>query len=55
MGVGKGRIPQMGESGRLQSIGSQRVRHDWSNLAHSMHTGAECYGLNIGVFLKFIY
>ena len=30
-----GRIPQTEEPGRLQSIRSQRVRHDWSNLAHS--------------------
>ena len=28
------RIPWRGESGRLQSTGSQRVRHDWSDLAH---------------------
>ena len=27
------RIPWIEEHGRLQSIGSQRVRHDWSNLA----------------------
>ena len=27
------RIPRTKESGRLQSIGSQGVRHDWSNLA----------------------
>ena len=27
------RIPGMGESGGLPSIGSHRVRHDWSNLA----------------------
>ena len=29
------RIPWTEESGRLQSIGSQRVRHDWSDLAHT--------------------
>ena len=29
------RIPWKEEPGRLQSIGSQRVRHDWSDLAHS--------------------
>ena len=28
------RIPWTEEPGGLQSIGSQRVRHDWSNLAH---------------------
>ena len=27
------RIPGTGESGRLPSMGSHRVRHDWSNLA----------------------
>ena len=27
------RIPGMGEPGGLPSLGSQRVRHDWSNLA----------------------
>ena len=27
------RIPWTEEPGRVQSIGSQRVRHDWSNLA----------------------
>ena len=31
------RIPWTDEPGQLQSIGSQRVRHDWSNLA-GMHT-----------------
>ena len=29
------RIPCTEESGRLQSKGSQRIRHDWSNLAHT--------------------
>ena len=28
------RIPRMGEPGRLPSMGSHRVGHDWSNLAH---------------------
>ena len=28
------RIPWAEEPGRLQSIGSQRVRHYWSGLAH---------------------
>ena len=31
------RIPQTEEPGRLQSIGSQRVGHDWSNLAQMSH------------------
>ena len=30
-------IPRTEEPGGLQSMGSQRVRHDWSNLAHT-HT-----------------
>ena len=29
------RIPWTEEAGGLQFIGSQRVRHDWSNLAHT--------------------
>ena len=29
------RIPWTEELGRLQSVGLQRVRHDWSDLAHS--------------------
>ena len=33
------KIPQMEETGRLQSMGSQRVRHNWSDLAH-MHACA---------------
>ena len=32
------RIPWTGEPGGLHSMGSQRVRHDWSNLA-CMHRG----------------
>ena len=28
------RIPWTEEPGRLQSIGSQRIGHNWSNLAH---------------------
>ena len=33
------RIPGMGEPGRLQSMGSHRVRHDWSDLAAAAATG----------------
>ena len=29
------RIPWTGEPGRLQPMESQRVGHDWSNLAHT--------------------
>ena len=35
------RIPWSEEPGRLQSIGSQRVGQDWSNLAHGDYTGKE--------------
>ena len=33
------RIPWTEEPGRLQSMGSQRLRHDWSDLAHTQSTG----------------
>ena len=32
------RIPWTEEPGGLQSTGSHRVRHDWSNLSHLVHT-----------------
>ena len=32
------RIPWTEEPGRLQSIGSQRVRHDWSDIARTLHS-----------------
>ena len=32
------RIPWTEEPGELQSIGSQRVRHNWSDLAHIAHS-----------------
>ena len=32
------RIPWTEESGGLQCMGSQRVRHVWSDLAHIAHT-----------------
>ena len=31
------RIPGMGEPGGLSSLGSHRVRHDWSDLAAAVH------------------
>ena len=42
------RIPWTEEPGRPQSMGSQRVRHDWSDSAHKHHklqiqSEAECY------------
>ena len=44
------RIPQIEEPGGLQSIGSQRVGHDWSNLAH-MHTSTNPLAFP-GLFLQ---
>ena len=32
------KIPMTGEPGRFQSIGLQRVSHDWSNLTQHTHT-----------------
>ena len=37
------RIPGTEESGRLQSTGSQRVGHDWSDLVHMGKNGQFCY------------
>ena len=31
------KIPWMEESGRLQSMGSLRVRHDWSDFVFTFH------------------
>ena len=50
------RIPWTEESGRLQATGSQRVGHDWSNLAHSMHIIIQFIFLNVYFFLQcYIY
>ena len=38
------KIPWMEEPGRLQSIGSHRVRHDWSDLAAAVGAAA-AYGV----------
>ena len=40
------KIPWTEEPGRLQSVGWQRVRHDWSNLAHT------CIHLSMGMKVK---
>ena len=37
------RIPWTEEPGELQSMGSQRVRHDWSDLAHTHNTFDHLY------------
>ena len=36
----------------LQSIGSQRVRHDWSDLAHMTHTCTVLSLCGLGVWIK---
>ena len=41
------RIPWTGEPGGLQSIGSQRVRHDWSNLPCTPYNLLHAWGLAI--------
>ena len=51
------RIPWTEEPGRLQSIGSQRVRHCWSDFAlHDMHiyilTKLHCKRKNMNILLK---
>ena len=40
------RIPGMGESGGLLSMGSHRVRHDWSDLAAAAAAAARVYTLH---------
>ena len=37
------RIPGMGEPGGLPSMGSHRVRHDWSDLAVARNTITDTY------------
>ena len=53
------RIPWTEEPGGLQSMGLQRVRHDWSNLAHNimlllpvlkLYKHGECFSYTIAVF-----
>ena len=39
-----GRIPWTEEPGGLQSIGSHRIGHDWSNLAHMQAIAGEGNG-----------
>ena len=36
------RIPWTEEPGRLQSMGSQRVGHDWSDFSTQAHAGSSC-------------
>ena len=45
------KIPWMEEPGRLQSMGSQRVGHDWeTSLFTLQHTRFPCPSLSLGVF-----
>ena len=41
-----GQFPWTEEPGRLQSTGSQRVRHDWSDLARTLYGGQFCAPTN---------
>ena len=44
------RIPWTEEPGRLRSIGSQKIRHDWSNLVHvRTHTHTHTHTHNLYV------
>ena len=43
-----------GASGRLQSIGSQRVWHDWSNLAPTHACKSNQYGLHLSYTMLYI-
>ena len=45
------RIPQTEEPGSLQSMGSHRVRHDWSDLAYSMQYFVMWICHNIFIYL----
>ena len=45
------RIPWTEKPGRLQSIGSQRVGHDWSDLARKFDFNYKCYRLFYGKFI----
>ena len=48
------RIPGTEEPGRLQSIGSQRVRHDWSDLARTHARSGSDPGLNSHMSSTFV-
>ena len=45
------RIPWTEKPGRLQSIVSQRVGHDWSDLANKFDFNYKCYNLFYGKFI----
>ena len=46
------RIPWMGESGRLQSMGLQRVGHDWATSLHFTSKEQHCYCNSQGQWLS---
>ena len=48
-----GESPWTEEPGGLQSVGSQRVGHDWSNLAHTAQPWCAAFGVKS--FLLFAY
>ena len=45
------KIPRMGEPGRLQSMGWQRVRHDWSKQAHTQGSSTFSFLRNLHTVL----
>ena len=45
------RIPGMGNPGRLPSMGSQRVRHDWSDIAAAAGHRSRSWNHKVGVVL----
>ena len=49
------KIPWMEEPGRLQSMGSHRVRHNWSDLAAAAEIISSIYSNIIGMKLEINY
>ena len=56
------RIPGMGEPGGLPSMGSHRVRHDWSDLAAAAAAAAavkglkqSCVEINMSVLVDWVH
>ena len=48
------RIPGMAEPGGLPSMGSQRVRHDWSDLAAAASANSDRYTSSFWIYIPFI-
>ena len=47
-------IPWTEEPGGLQSLGSQRVGHDWNSLAHMHAEGCQCQEARNHVYLFYL-